>query len=876
MEKNKNKVKQPNNAPNNIIVNTVEVRPIERRNQDVPDWRNAQQIAESRIPRRLSLYNLYHDTVLDDQVIADWSKRIDAVTLAKWKFVGADGKEIEEIQEVIDSIGFDELLCEVLNTIAWGYTMLEPKFHKNQSDRWELTPNLIPRRHMFPEKGIISKDGVSEDGINVRQGIYTKTVMEVGNTTDLGILLPVSLPAILKRGGVGDYAHFVQVFGSPIVDAVWDGFDLDQKQKLDSAIQGMGSGGVIVRPKGTEIEIKENKTAGNEPHSPFIKVLDNAISHIIIGTTETSSSSQSSGHAQAKTHQDENNKRHKRDIAYVRKTLNSRFIKILTTHGFNTKGGKFIVEDDIKLSKKEHYEIIAGAKEKFNLPMDDQWLYETLSIKKPDDYDAQKKLQNEASATSNPSKPTTTSKEKGIKEKEVNGKKEKTVEKEVKLSEDSFLKKLSSFFRYTPVVKTGGSETTCCGNHHTITLSFNSNYNESDVIQRAWKAKGKLNFDFELFKNTSKSLLKAFKEGWDVDFVALNFNPSFEYGVDDPALLTAFEQNLFRFSGTKTLAQVQMLNTIFRDSKGFADFETKARKELTVFNRQWLETEYNTAVLVGQASAHYHRLIKQVHIFPYWKYITVGDEHVRFEHAKLEGLILPANDPRWLKLFPPNGWNCRCRIVPLMAHEFDNAKLKLMQKIADKYLGSTQFAKEDAQGFGVNRALLKLVFTANQQYVRKFPGKASKTINNLKASDFELQSYSQAKKVATQDYKTYTKTAEEFYKALEDYKEQKVLRDYNNRPLLVEAKNYHRHTNKKDNRVVLLQALKDTLKNPDESWLNGKDLQELIHIKYFKDETIVVISHVKNGSLELKTWFPLQEKKQTIDKFRRGLLITSK
>ena len=876
MERNNiKKTKQPNNAPNNLIINTVEVRPIERRNQDVPDWRNAMQIAESRIPRRLSLYNLYHDTILDDQVIADWNKRIDAVTLAKWKFIGDDGKEVEAVQQIIDSIGFDELLCEILNTIAWGYTMVEPKFYKNISDRWEMDTNLIPRRHMFPEKGIISKDGFSDHGINVRQGIYAKTVMEVGNTKDLGLLLPATLPVILKRGGIGDYAHFVQVFGSPIVDAVWDGYDTDQKQKLDSAIQGMGSGGVIVRPKGTELDIKENKTAGNEPHSPFLAVLNNAISHVLLGTTETSGSSNSSGYAQSKTHQDENNKRHKRDITYVRKLLNSRFIKILATHGFDTKGGKFIVEDDLKLTKKEHFEIVRDARKEFSLPTDDDWIYETFSIKKPDNYNQQKKATKEASDTQ----------EKNTQETPLNTnettkapyKAEKGKESKVELSDASFFERLKSFFRYAPAVNTGATQTACCGNPHMIQLNFNSEPNYEVIIEQAWNAKGKLEWDKSLFKNTSEVLLKGFKKGFKTDFIALEYNPSFAYNVDDPAMLTAFEQNLFRFSGGKTLAQVQMLNQLFRESTSFADFKNKATQKLQVFNRQWLETEYHTAVHVGQAAATYHRLIKKAHIFPYWKYVTVGDNAVRHEHAKLEGLILPANDPRWAKIFPPNGWNCRCRIAPVMAHNFETSQLKSMQKRADTYLKGSQFAKEAAQGFGVNRATLKEVFIANQQYTRKFPGKASKALNVLKASDYDLASYSNAKKVATKDYETYTDTAEKFYKELESLNEQKILRDYNERPINITPKNYRMHTEgKKANRVPLLHALQETLLSPDETWLNGKEFKELVHLKYYNNETIVVISHIKNGKLELRTWFPLREKKHVIDKFRSGLLVYSK
>lgn len=48
-----------------------------------------------------------------------------------------------------------------------------------------------------------------------------------------------------------------------------------------------------------------------------------------------------------------------------------------------------------------------------------------------------------------------------------------------------------------------------------------------------------------------------------------------------------------------------------------------------------------------------------------YKYVTVGDDRVREEHAALEGMTLPKDDPRWLTMFPPNGWACRCQAIPI-------------------------------------------------------------------------------------------------------------------------------------------------------------------------------------------------------------------
>ncbi|RGE46655.1 hypothetical protein DZC30_02445 [Comamonas testosteroni] len=50
---------------------------------------------------------------------------------------------------------------------------------------------------------------------------------------------------------------------------------------------------------------------------------------------------------------------------------------------------------------------------------------------------------------------------------------------------------------------------------------------------------------------------------------------------------------------------------------------------------------------------------------PYLLYRTMRDSRVRLEHSQLEGLMLPASDPIWKVIYPPNGHGCRCRVDSL-------------------------------------------------------------------------------------------------------------------------------------------------------------------------------------------------------------------
>lgn len=859
-----------------VLSQEVTVRPYNRHSQDLTNWRNATKAAEAMIPRRVTLYDLYHDiTTTDAQIIAVWGKREDAITSADWYFTDKTGKPVDEINELIDCIGFSELLKEIIKTKAWGYTMVEPRFFINDNDQNEMALWVAPPKNIRPDLGIVANDQTSDSGTNIREGIYAKTVMEVGDPKDLGLLLSAAQYAILKRGDISDWAEFIEIFGRGIIDATWDGFDESQRIKLAKSLSEMGGGGVLVRPAGTTVDIKNNNgNANGQLQDAFATKMDGYISKALLGTTETTDSSKTSGYAQSETHQKENSKKFETDIQFVRRILNSRFTKILKAAGFDTKGGTFVLKTKTELTKKERFDIAMKMLEK-GIPVSDDYFYENFEVDKPADYN---QLKAEAKAKSEEIKADTppTSEEKP-KDKKAKTAKDQPEEK-VKLSDIKIVRKLLNGLGFFQAALANGStransQICQCGAVHTITLSDQDKpeFDEDQMIQRFWDAGGTLAFDTGLFHLTSQTLLNGLKKGWSNKTITL-VDIGFDYGMDDPAMLTSFEMNLHRFSASKSLAEAQKLNELFRNAKDFEQFYMNAKLQLEVFNKEWLATEYTTALLTGEAAATYNRLMQNIDVFPYWKYKTVGDDRVRPEHRLLDDLILPANDPRWRKIFPPNGWKCRCYVVGVMAHEIEGVDLQEMRKRADSFMVSEEFSRSAATGWGVNRADAGEVFTANQFYIKKFPGKSSKDLDNLKPSDYELKSYSQAKKAATEEMPKFEGNPEFFLD------ENRDIRDYHNRSILLDRARFNAEEQGEQSfRSELLNAVKSTLKRPNEVWINGSNYDEFITIKYFLDQTIVVASRVKNGKVyEIDRWFTLEEKKDLIEKYRRGLLIFNK
>ncbi len=68
-------------------------------------------------------------------------------------------------------------------------------------------------------------------------------------------------------------------------------------------------------------------------------------------------------------------------------------------------------------------------------------------------------------------------------------------------------------------------------------------------------------------------------------------------------------------------------------------------------------TNLRTAYAQARARAQYELSGEM-----YLRYVALLDGLTRPSHARLHGLILPREDKFWERNYPPNAWNCRCRV----------------------------------------------------------------------------------------------------------------------------------------------------------------------------------------------------------------------
>lgn len=133
---------------------------------------------------------------------------------------------------------------------------------------------------------------------------------------------------------------------------------------------------------------------------------------------------------------------------------------------------------------------------------------------------------------------------------------------------------------------------------------------------------------------------------------------------EDESLLNDLVDNIYMFSAAKVFQEVRDMSNALMSNDGkfasFSDFKKEADQIFDTYNKDYLKTEYDTAIGQSQMASKWQSIESQKDVLPYLVYSTIGDACIIC--APLNGFTAKVDDPIWDTIMPMNHFNCRCLV----------------------------------------------------------------------------------------------------------------------------------------------------------------------------------------------------------------------
>lgn len=330
---------------------------------------------------RVRLYDMYESAQFDLHLAGVLDKRIRAVRRLPIEFQ-RDGQPDERINQQIASPWFKDFRRDLLLSHFWGFSLFQ--FYTDHEGNIQYT--LVPHKHYNPITRQILKYQGDQSGISIDD--FPNTLF-VGQERALGIFAEL-LPAVLyKRGNMGDWARFCNIFGMPIREYTYDAGDEEARRRLIADARRQGTNAVYIHPRESSLNLIDsgNKSASSELFRTFTEYWDSQISIRVLGNTLTTDAQSTGTQALGTVHKDEEVGMNEEDREFILDVLNYEMTEIFAALGFNTEGGKFVYAKKEEIDPAQQIDILTKLSA-LGLPLDHDYLYETFGIRKPDNYDA--------------------------------------------------------------------------------------------------------------------------------------------------------------------------------------------------------------------------------------------------------------------------------------------------------------------------------------------------------------------------------------------------------------------------------------------------------------------------------------------------------
>ncbi len=330
----------------------------------IAQWRLAMKQAESvDYPSRTLLYDLYNDILLDTHLESVIGKRRDNIEAMKILFNTGCRERNERIEALITSEWFPEMCKDIFDARLFGHSAMWLDLSGGEFHKYEL----LPRKHIVPERHIHLLRQTDRHGTDYTQPPYSYYIIEAGKSNDLGLLLKLAPWVLFKRGDISDWATFNEMFSMPFRLGKYPQYDNEAKRALAEACRDSASMAWAIVPNTTDLSFIKTEASGNTvAYREFGEFCDKQMSKAVVRNTLTTDAE--GGEYKGEVHQDSEKGVFAADRRYVLAVLNTQFKRLLQLHGFEPGNGKFSCVEEDHICLKDRISIDMQASQKIVIP----------------------------------------------------------------------------------------------------------------------------------------------------------------------------------------------------------------------------------------------------------------------------------------------------------------------------------------------------------------------------------------------------------------------------------------------------------------------------------------------------------------------------
>lgn len=161
--------------------------------------------------------------------------------------------------------------------------------------------------------------------------------------------------------------------------------------------------------------------------------------------------------------------------------------------------------------------------------------------------------------------------------------------------------------------------------------------------------------------------LQMFRAVWDTLNIATDKGFGKRPADDtDHDFYEELKRNNAVFAAFKVHRMQNDMAALLLDSNGvLKPFERWAKEVMPIADHQiyqWLETEYDTAIIRAHQAADWRQFEREKDVLPNLKWMPSTSLHPGADHRRFWGTIRPIDDPFWNNHRPGDRWNCKCSL----------------------------------------------------------------------------------------------------------------------------------------------------------------------------------------------------------------------